>query len=232
MLLTWVTKAARTCADEPALLFFSKSASLERLRAWNCDDRYVLECPWPENQEFQSKKLIERTVKHTGVTDCALFWRVCQTLPGVLGSEEGVSLIGVNAFVRKAIHIVDLINPSEKCLGAAWLFHCTMPIPRGPGCHMVPYESVHCDDNFTGQPDPAFCCGIALCVFSVLFVSKTEWERYKVWWESGCLGQDPSVPALCPTEPSARAGPGRAKSSRTRSADTPGLGWRNAGCSN
>lgn len=66
---------------------------------------------------------------------------------------------------ERNIHIVDLINPSEKCLGAAWLFHCTMPNPRGPGCRIVPYESAHCDDNFIGLPDPAFWCGIAMCDF-------------------------------------------------------------------
>lgn len=106
----------------------------------------------------------------------------------------------------KNIQIVCLITPYRHVLALHDFSTALCQIPGGPGCHMVPYESAHCDDNFAGLPDPALCCSIAMCVFSVPFVSERDWERHEVGWESGCLGQDPSVPALRPTEPSARTG--------------------------
>lgn len=179
--------------------------------SWNACDLKIM--------NSNLKKLCEHTATLTWVTDGWILLsfmdsKVFSVYSRAFTFEGGVSLTGMNVFVlcgRKNIHSFDLINPSERFLGTAWLFHCMVPNPRGPGCHMVPYESAHCDDNVTGLPDPAFCCCTAICVFSVIFVSKTEWERYKVWWNSGCLGQDPSVPALCPTETSApdRARPGK-----------------------
>lgn len=207
MLHTWVTKGSQDLWRR-AVLLFSKSASKRRMCVWNCDDRYVLECLWPENQEFQSKKVIEDAVTLAGVR---LHTVSTKSAEYFLDSEEGVSLITMNAvllFMMKNIHIVDLINSPETCLCAAGLFHCTMPNPRGPGCHMVPYESAHCDDNFAGLPDPALCCGISMCVFSVLFVSKTKvrklWGTMREW----VFGTGP----ICPCPPSHRAiGPDRAR---------------------
>lgn len=100
-------------------------------------------------------------------------------------------------FIKQHIYISDSKNTSEKWSCAVWLFHGTMPNSKGPECHMVPYESAHCDDNFTGLPDPAFCCGIAMWVLSAL-ICEEDWQKYKVWGKSGCLRQDASAPAIHP----------------------------------
>lgn len=56
---TWVTKAAKPVTTSCLCCLFQ-----EHFLKNKCDDRYVLECMWPENQVFQSKislNMIERS---------------------------------------------------------------------------------------------------------------------------------------------------------------------------
>lgn len=81
------------------------------------------------------------------------------------------------------------------------------------------------------QIPPSAVALLSACFQSFLWAGRSENdtrydERVGVWDRTHL-----SLPSI-PQRHRPRPGPGRAKSSRTCSADTPGLGWRNAGCSN
>ncbi len=76
---------------------------------------------------------------------------------------------------------------------------------------MVPYESAHCDYNFPELPDPAFCFGIAKCVFSVLFCEQDRVNALQGMMKEWVFGTGPICP--CPLSHRAissdRARPGK-----------------------
>lgn len=126
--------------------------------------------------------------------------------------------------------------PDQSLREISW--HCmTFPLhgakSQGTRVSYVPYESAHWDDNVTGLPDPAFCRCTAICMYFQFFLwarqseNDTRYDERVGVWDRTHL----SLPSV-PQRHRPQTGPGRAKSSRTWSADTPGLGWRNAGCSN
>lgn len=214
MLHTWVTKAARTC-DELALLLFLRMHPNDRCvyetamtgTSWNVCDLKL------RNSDLKSLL----TYYNTHVGDRRASW--------TQNELNDCPFISKNT---RIFTLCVLINPLETCMALHDFSTALCQSPGGPRCHMVPYESAHCDDHFAGLLHPTLCCSIAMCPFCEQERLRKTWGRTREW----LFGTRP----ICPCPPSHRAiGPDRpdqARSSRTCSADTPGLGWRNAGCSN
>lgn len=140
---------------------------------------------------------------------CVKLWiQVCLRMPVAWTSVIPVLKYHCRAHVTERFHtaFTGPFPPQNEPLRMKIVDPCscctTFPVNNaklvGPRCHMVPYEGSHCDDDFTGLPDPAFCHAIAMCVFSPF--CERERERFKVWWKSGDLRWDASVLTLRPAE--------------------------------
>lgn len=182
MLHTWVTKAARN--NKLALLLFPRMLPKNKCvhetvmtgMSWNARDLKIRNSNLKYHWTHCNAHLTER------------FHRP----PSLLLSLNRMSAFVL--FIGQHVHIVDWMNviaphdfSTAQCQisrdqGVIWC-HTRVPTVMmiSRGCQILPSAV-------------ALLCVCLFCSFC-----EKEWERYKVWWKSGCLGRDASVPRQLPT---------------------------------
>lgn len=190
MLHTWVTKAARTCDNKLALLLFPRTLPKNK-------------CVHETVMTGMSRNACDLKIRNSYLK---YHWTYCNTHLTEKFHRSSSLLLSLNRmsafvlFIRQHVHI-DWINVSaphdfstaqcqiSRDQGVIWC-HARVPTVMmiSRGCQILPSAVT------------------LLCVCLFCSFCKKEWERYKVWWKSGCLGRDASVPALRPAEPSALIG--------------------------
>lgn len=207
--------------------------------SWNACDLKIM--------NSNLKKLCEHTATLTWVTDCTRFHESAEyfwaswtrkysafTLERLLSREAFLwpewtssSFVGERIFTVLTWSIPQRDFLAVHDFSTAW---CQIPGDQGViWCRMrVPTVMIML---LACQILPSAVALLSACFQFFLWARQSENDtRYDETvgvWDRTHL----SLPSV-PQRHRPRTGPGQAKSSRTWSADTPGLGWRNAGCSN